>query len=317
MEFVDTRDAVRCSRLTTVVLIGKNKMAANQGFRPENFSILIVDDEQANRDLLAKRLQKEGYIINQAIDGVEATELMGIERFDVILLDLNMPRMGGFEFLEWLKQNDPDNNVHVITLSAESNRDAVVTALTLGAKDYIIKSASVLELLNRIRRACLARYLENEQQNGIDASAINDARVMVVDDEELNLKLVNKHLTKAGFKTQCFDDGQSMINAIQQAPADLLLLDIRMPDMDGVEILKAMRETFSPEQMAIIMLTGVDCSKQTDECYRLGADDYIIKPFSGTEIISRINAALQLKLLRNQNQKLEDLSQLGKEIRSE
>jgi len=253
---------------------------------------------------------------NQAADGIEATELLGIERFDVILLDLNMPRMGGFEFLEWLNENHPQHEIHVITLTAESNRDTVVSALTLGAKDYIIKSASVLELLSRIRRACLTRFLKSEQSEALDASVINEARVIAVDDEELNLVLVNKHLTKAGFKTQCFDNGKTMLEAIQQESADILLLDIRMPDMDGVEILKSLRQTYSPEELAVIMLTGVDCSTQTDECYRLGADDYIIKPFSGTEIIARINSALQLKMLRVQNKKLEALSSLGDTIRA-
>ena len=140
--------------------------------------------------------------------------------------------------------------------------------------------------------------------------------VIAVDDEELNLVLVNKQLTKAGFKTQCFDNGKTMLEAIQQESADILLLDIRMPDMDGVEILKSIRQTYSPEELAVIMLTGVDCSTQTDECYRLGADDYIIKPFSGTEIIARINSALQLKMLRVQNKKLEALSSLGDTIRA-
>jgi DNA-binding response OmpR family regulator len=288
----------------------------NQGIKPENFSILIVDDEQANRDLLCKRLQNEGYHTNQAIDGIEATELLSIERFDIILLDLNMPRMGGFEFLEWLNENDPEHDIYVITLSGESNRDTVVTALTMGAKDYIIKSASVLELLNRIRRACLTRYLQSERVEGLDTAKFKDAQVMVVDDEQLNLLLVKKHLNKAGFKVQCFENGPSMLESIRKEPVDLLLLDIRMPDMDGVEVLRTVRSEFAPEQLAIIMLTGVESSKQTDECYQLGADDYITKPFSGIELISRVNAALQLKVLRSQNKNLEILSNLGDQIRT-
>jgi len=287
----------------------------NQNFKAENFSVLIVDDEPLNRDLLARRLQTEGYMVNQVADGLEATELLAMERFDVILLDLNMPRMGGFEFLEWLNENMPDHGMHIITLTGESNRDTVVSALTLGARDYIIKSASVLELLSRIRRACLTRYFGNEQTEKFDVSVLKDAQVMVVDDEELNLKLVKKHLTRAGFHTKCFENGNDMLEAIQKDSADLLLLDVSIPEMDGTEILRVIRQTFSPEELAIIMLTGVDCSKKIDECYQLGADDYITKPFSGTELISRINAALQLKVLRNQNKNLDDLSSFGEQFR--
>jgi DNA-binding response OmpR family regulator len=290
-------------------------LSESQSFKPENFSILIVDDDQANRKLLARRLQNEGYMTSQAADGIEATELLAVERFDIILLDLNMPRMSGFEFLEWLSENNPQHGIHIITLSGESNRDTVVTALTLGAKDYLIKAASVMELLNRIRRVCLTRYLEHENKPDLDVSNLNNASIIAVDDEELNLKLVDKHLTSAGFTTRCFADGHSMLEAIQQQPADLLLLDIQMPDLDGVEILKAIRQTLTAEQLAVIMLTGVDDTRKTDECYRLGADDYILKPFSAAELISRINSALQLRSLRHQNKKLEELSDLGSKIR--
>lgn len=288
----------------------------NLNFVPGNFSILVVDDEQANRDLLIRRLQNEGYMTTPACDGIDATELLSIERFDIILLDLNMPRMGGFEFLEWLNEHNPKHGIHIITLSGESKRDAVVTALTLGAKDYLIKSASVLELMSRIRRVCLTRYLQNKNKGRMETSIINGATVMAVDDEDLNLKLVSKHLTKAGFDAKCFEDSQAILNAIQQQPVDLLLLDIQMPELDGIELLKAIRTIYSPEQLGIIMLTGVDDSNKTDQCYELGADDYILKPFSGAELISRINAVLELKLLRSQNKKLEDLSKLGSKIRS-
>jgi len=293
----------------------KNK-PINQSFIPENFSILVVDDEQANRELLVRRLQNEGFMTTQAADGLDAVELLGIERFDIILLDLNMPGMGGFEFLEWLNEHNPQHGMHIITLTGESNRDTVVTALTLGAKDYIIKSASVLELMSRIRRICMTRYLQNKNKGRMETAIIKDATVIAVDDEELNLKLVGKHLAKAGFDANCIDSGHKMLEIIQKEPVDLLLLDIQMPDMDGVEVLKAIRETYTPEQLSIIMLTGLDDSAKTDLCYSLGADDYIVKPFSGAELISRINAVLELKQLRNQNKKIEELSKLGHQLRS-
>jgi DNA-binding response OmpR family regulator len=288
----------------------------NHSLKPGSFSLLVVDDDESNRNLLVRRLQNEGYTTAEAADGLEAIELLAIERFDIILLDLNMPRMGGFEFLEWLNEHNSRHGMHIITLSGESNRDTVVTALTLGANDYIIKSASVIELISRIRRVCLTRYLQNKNKVILETSALKGSSVLAVDDDELNRKLVCRHLDKAGFSARCFANGKELLDAIKKDPVDLLLLDIQMPDLDGIELLEAIRKDFHAEQLAIIMLTAVDDTEKTDQCYQLGADDYILKPFSGTELISRISAALELKILRNQNKKLDELSKLGSHLRS-
>jgi DNA-binding response OmpR family regulator len=150
----------------------------------------------------------------------------------------------------------------------------------------------------------------------METSVIKDAVVIALDDEELNLQLVSKHLTKAGFEAKCFVDSQEMLEALKQQAVDLLLLDIQMPEKSGIELLKIIRESYSSDQLAVIMLSGVDDSMKTDQCYKYGTDDYILKPFSGAELISRINAVLELKMLRSQNKKLEDLSKLGANLRS-
>ena len=281
----------------------------------EKFSILVVEDDAMNRELLSHRLQNDGFLVSEAVDGVEAMELNKIENFDLIILDLNMPRMNGFEFLEWMHNSEHERDTKIIVLSAENNRDSVVTALTLGANDYIVKPASNVELLNRVRRISLAKQLTGENELKLDMSTIAMTSIYVVDDDELNRDLVGMHLSKRGFNVKSFESGTRLLNELVEKPTDILLLDIRMPEIDGVQVLKSLREQYSQDELGIIMLTGDTNSKQIDKCYELGADDYITKPFNSTELVSRTYSVLKLKMLKAREKDLQKFSDMGQSLR--
>lgn len=287
---------------------------ANRLPNPEQFSILIIDDDSDCRSLLSRRLLNEGYTVLTATDGIDATVMLSIEHFDLILLDLEMPRMNGFQFLEWLKINHPDIDSHVLVVSANCDRDVILNSLNLGAHDYLLKSASSLELLNRIQRACLARQLQKDFPKIEAADSIHDSHVMIVDDEELNRKLLARHLESNRITVRCFEDGHTLLSAIQTTLPDLVLLDIMMPDFDGIDILRTLREIYEPHELSIMMLTAIDDSKKIDECYKLGADDYLSKPFSAAELLTRVKTTLHLKQLSEEKYKLGELALLGQSL---
>jgi len=118
------------------------------------YALLLVDDEEANRLILGRRLQQEGHVVTTAANGREALERLQAGRFDLVLLDLYMPEMDGMATLAALKADDALKGIPVIMLTAASNEEQVSLCLASGAADYLIKPVAADELRRRI-----ARYL--------------------------------------------------------------------------------------------------------------------------------------------------------------
>jgi DNA-binding response OmpR family regulator len=285
-----------------------------------NSAILIVDDDSHYRSLLRERLQNAGYLIAEAADGVEAVEILRVESYDVILLDLNMPNMDGYEVLEWLNQNKNTKDTNVIVMTADSKRDTVVTTLTLGAKDFITKTAGKLEMLTRIRYLSGIKVLEQKTHEKISDEELANSKILIVDDEPLSIELTARRIEKQGFTVLRADSGEQAISMAKEQDIQLILLDINMPDMDGYTTLKHLREYKAKEELAIVMVTAIEEPDTVIDCIKAGADDYIMKPFHPTELIARITTVLRFSLLLNkeylQHQKHQALAELGTRIRN-
>ena len=112
----------------------------------------MVDDEEANRVLIGRRLTNEGYVVKTAGGGQEALQMLQAQRFDLVLLDLMMPKMNGVTTLDAIRSNPSFDTVPVIMLTASNARDDVVHCLSLGAVDYLVKPINPSELKTRVGR---------------------------------------------------------------------------------------------------------------------------------------------------------------------
>jgi adenylate cyclase len=129
----------------------------------ETASLLVVDDNEPNRDMLKRRLERLGYNVSCAENGRDALEKIQAESFDLVLLDIIMPVMDGFEVLDRLKAEPALNEIPVIVLSASDELDHVVTGIQKGAKDYLTKPFNPVLLQARIG-SCLERKRLHDQQ---------------------------------------------------------------------------------------------------------------------------------------------------------
>ncbi|MDE5077765.1 MAG: response regulator [Trichodesmium sp. St16_bin4-tuft] len=127
-------------------------------------NLLVVDDNQFNRDLLARRVQRQGHMISSASDGFQALEMMRNNSFDLVLLDIMMPQMNGYQVLEALKADPALRHIPVIMISAVDDIDSIVRCIELGAEDYLSKPFNPILLKARIN-ACLEkkRFRDQEQ----------------------------------------------------------------------------------------------------------------------------------------------------------
>ncbi|MBC8170021.1 MAG: response regulator [Anaerolineae bacterium] len=116
----------------------------------QSATILVVDDNEMNRDMLARRLERQNYKTVMADNGQRALELLREQPFDLVLLDIMMPKMNGYEVLETVKADEALKNVPIIMISAVDDLDSVVKCIEMGAEDYLFKPFNPVLLRARI-----------------------------------------------------------------------------------------------------------------------------------------------------------------------
>lgn len=136
--------------------------------------ILLVDDEQSVQELLSYPLRKDGYEVVQAADGKEALELFGESHFDLVVLDVMMPRMDGLECCRRLRASSP---VPIIMLTAKSEEVDKIVGLELGADDYITKPFSVREFRSRVKALLRRSAMSLEPDDGEEVVEAGDLRI--------------------------------------------------------------------------------------------------------------------------------------------
>lgn len=153
------------------------------------------------------------------------------------------------------------------------------------------------------------KYAESVEE----AISVDDrSRILIVDDNEMNRDLLVRRLERMGYEALTANDGQSALDTLDSHRVDLVLLDIMMPRLDGYQVLERMKADEYLADLPVIMITAVDELDSAVKCIEMGADDYLTKPFNAVLLGARINASLEKRHLRKQEQKqkkqIEDLN---------
>src|SRR5689334_15915270 len=118
-------------------------------------------------------------------------------------------------------------------------------------------------------------------------------RVLIVDDDPDIQRLVSYNLLQAGFAVSTADSGRAALESLQQQPPDLIILDLMLPDIDGMEVCRTLRQRETAVRTPIIILSARGEEKDRVSGFESGADDYVVKPFSPTELVLRVKAILK------------------------
>ncbi len=144
--------------------------------------ILVVDDNEMNRDMLARRLERQQHKIDVAEDGEQALELMSKNRYDLVLLDIMMPKMNGYDVLERAKSDDTLKSTPIIMISAVDDLDSVVRCIEMGAEDYLFKPFNPVLLKARVGASLDKQRIRVQNQNGaLPQQALYAARAILDD----------------------------------------------------------------------------------------------------------------------------------------
>ncbi|MCX7985543.1 MAG: hybrid sensor histidine kinase/response regulator [Bacteroidales bacterium] len=173
------------------------------GFDPKRFTILMVDDNPKNLQLLGTTLRNEGYQVEFATSGRIALNWVSKKNFDLILLDIMMPEMSGYEVCEQIRKIHDYDDVPIVFLTAKTEKESVVYGFKIGAQDYITKPFDTAELLARVRTHLELRYNKLELKN------INKHLEELVEERTRELHSLNQKLQKANEELRALDKAKS------------------------------------------------------------------------------------------------------------
>ena len=276
--------------------------------------ILVVDDEQRNRELVEAMLLHAGYEVFLAAGGEEALALAHEKRPDLIILDLMMPGLSGFEVCARVKMDPQTGGTPVLFVTALDHIGDKERAFAAGGDDFLTKPVQHAELLPRVEALLKVRHLNRDldralsylheleltsharqQRRPAGPSGPGDVVILVVDDEPLVRQLFGDILQNAGYVTHQAENGQQALEIVRREPVDVILLDIMMPKMSGLEVLAKLGELAADSP--VIIVTASPSSENAIAALRLGAFDFIVKGFKNEAMLATVARAIERRRL--------------------
>jgi signal transduction histidine kinase/DNA-binding response OmpR family regulator len=270
--------------------------------------VLVVDDNRTNRRILEGMLRhwemKAVAVESGALALAQLTEAHEAgEPFGLILTDMHMPEMDGFKLVEEIRRRPASSTATIMMLTSAGHQGDAERCKELGVSAYLLKPIRQSELREGIARVIgantvesaiplLTRYSLKEPQE-----AVSTLRVLVAEDNAVNQRLVLRLLEKRGHRVVLAGNGLEALSALEKESFDLVLMDVQMPEMDGLEataLVREREESSGGRRVPIVALTAHAMKGDREKCVAAGMDGYLTKPIQTEELdeILRSYAAL-------------------------
>ncbi len=278
---------------------------------PRQYSrILVVDDDPMNVKLVEGILKKEGYESLKAFGGAEAMEKVRHHRPDLVLLDVMMPGIDGYQVTRQLKADPATAGIPVIMITALNGTEDKVRGLECGADEFLTKPVNASELLARAKSMLRLKQYQDQlmlrthsetafgEGHGPLATSSGQNRcqhVLLVEDNDKDLRLLSGQIEEQDFDVSVAHDGEAALQRVLAGGIDLVLLDIFLPGMDGFEVCQRLKESSETRDIQVALITCLQDLEGKIKGMELGADDYLVKPVDGRELSARVKALLAKK----------------------
>ena len=256
----------------------------------EGKRILVVDDNSTNLKILETQLQLWKYKVTLASSGKEALELhSGDGSFDLVLTDMQMPEMDGVELARLLKSRQPDLPIIVLSSLGDTaygeHADIFSAVLTKPVKQHKLFQ----EILGQFKNPVLSlrQKGEKEQKMSTDFARRCPANILVAEDNLINQVVIRKTLERLGYDSKLVENGCQVLTTLEEQAYDIVLMDVQMPEMDGLEATRQVRERFGKHPF-IIAMTANAMQSDREECLAAGMDDYISKPIKLDDLMQKL-----------------------------
>lgn len=272
--------------------------------------VLVVDDVPANVKLLEAKLAGEYYDVITAKDGYEAIQQTKARKPDLILLDVMMPGIDGFETCRQLKADPEVSHIPVVMVTALSEPSDRVQGLEAGADDFITKPINDTALFARVRSLVRIKVLIDElrlrdksgSQLGMAASDfalsfdVSGSSLMVIDDDVVQSRRMTEKLTGTGYKLVSFaDHKQALDHARKTEDLDLIVISTQLADIDGLRLATQFKAIEQVRNVPIIMLVDEEEQHLMLKGLELGVNDYLLSPVDFNEMFARVKTQIRRK----------------------
>ncbi|MFH1664747.1 MAG: response regulator [Candidatus Omnitrophota bacterium] len=256
-------------------------------------TILVVDDDRLNMKLAADLLEMNGFSVLKAVDGETAFEVLKTNKPDLVLLDIQLPGIDGYQVLKWIRQNKELDPVKVVAFTAAVMKEDEETIMRTGFDGLIRKPIDTKDFINRIK-SFIAEDKTRTVSGGTGGKArAANTKILVVDDDEEICKVLKELLSREGYGVDIALSGKEAI-AKAKSKYNIILIDAVMPEMGGDEICKEIMKV-SPESIPILMTGKIDrdISGMERKFVEAGGRLYnLYKPFGPDEVQKVLRKAL-------------------------
>ncbi len=245
--------------------------------------ILLVDDNEINLMMTEMVLTKMHYEVETTTSGEAAIELLQKSPYDLMLLDIVMDGMSGIETLARIRETPGISGIRTIILTTSSQAEDMTEAIRLGALEFIRKPTLPETIYFAVRQALLVQEKDT---------------ILAVDDDEMSLLSIET-LFGIRYNVRSVSSGPEAIAELKREKPNLVLLDLYMPNMDGLEVLARLRDIEGCEDLPVVFLTADTDAGTEAKLFSAGAADFIAKPMVMQVAMQRIRRILEHKHLQD------------------
>ena len=254
--------------------------------------VLVVDDHATNRRILEEILKSwemEAELVESGSAAITALEAAA-QPFDIVLMDLMMPEMDGLETVAIIRENAAFAQVPVLLLSSADRAGYSARSRSLGIARSLIKPIKQSDLLEAIGAALEATPSVETHVLGDEPAAVESRRILLAEDGAINQQVAVRLLEDRGHSVVVVNNGRAAVEQVAAQPFDVVLMDVQMPEMDGIEATAAIRqaEAQSGGHIPIVAMTAHAMKGDRDRFLAAGMDGYVAKPVRPHELYAAV-----------------------------
>lgn len=272
--------------------------------------VLVVDDILPNVKLLEAKLTCEYYDVITATSGAEALEKVETQNPDIVLLDIMMPGMDGFEVCERIKSNPEKAHIPVVMVTALTDIQDKVRGLEAGADDFLSKPIDDIALMARVRSLARLKMALDEwrirenaaNQFGVVTEKVNlmnepveGSRILLIEDKEFDKNKIVEALSKDLNIVMAVDNGLKGIELSATQGFDLIIVSLNLKNEDGLRLCSHLRSNETTRNLPIVMISEKEDMPRVAHGLEIGAHDYILRPLEKSELIARVRTQIRRK----------------------
>lgn len=270
--------------------------------------ILVVDDNPTNLKLLEARFSADYYTVITVDNGREAIDICGRGECDIILLDVMMPEMNGFDVCRILKSSPETLHIPIVLLTALDGVQDRIEGLEAGADDFLTKPFRDLELMARVKSLLRVKLLVDELRmramtahdvhlellfERVFASPNPDEAVLVVDDRESSAAKIRNTLMRCGYQVIIEADPEKALTYASQENPILGIINLDLQDFDGLRLCSQMRQLEQTRNLPLLAISDAGDEARLSRALDMGVNDFVRRPIEAHELAARCKTQLR------------------------